>query len=470
MKLGFTTQKKKIVFLSLCSFLLASCAEMSLPLQEDDPAKKPVVPTEESLKQAKEARAVTQKYSSGQKKVVSLKDAAQLIVLFHPRIFQAKGNENTEAEMIEIAEAAYYPQISGGLGAQRENDRSSRYDKKYLQDMKLEINQVLYDFGKISSAVKSAKYGHLGAQVQTKLTNEELIHISSLAVITANRSKDLSSLAKQQVNSVDSLSKLVEERHAKGASNLSDVYQAKSRLNDVLSEELDVKSQHQSIVKSLGVMIGQRNIKDATVGQLPAKLEQACFITPTWNKIPEYELAQIEAERAVAELERARADELPTISLNGHASQALNASPRYGSRLDTKVGINVSIPLYQGGALSAGKKAAQSRMESADAKRMEVQLDIEQKISEAQVSLQNLNQRKNLLTQRVSNLKNTKELYKQQYLELGTRTLVDLLNSEQEFHRAQVDVVNNRFDIIQTQLECAYQQGKLAESLNIYTE
>ena len=81
-----------------------------------------------------------------------------------------------------------------------------------------------------------------------------------------------------------------------------------------------------------------------------------------------------------------------------------------------------------------------------------------------------MNQRKNLLTQRVSNLKNTKELYKQQYLELGTRTLVDLLNSEQEFHRAQVDVVNNRFDIIQTQLECAYQQGKLAESLNIYTE
>ncbi|MGL4673319.1 MAG: TolC family protein, partial [Wohlfahrtiimonas sp.] len=60
--------------------------------------------------------------------------------------------------------------------------------------------------------------------------------------------------------------------------------------------------------------------------------------------------------------------------------------------------------------------------------------------------------------------------YKQQYLELGTRTLVDLLNSEQEYHRAQVDVVNNRFDIIQTQLECSYRQGKLAESLNIYAE
>lgn len=101
---------------------------------------------------------------------------------------------------------------------------------------------------------------------------------------------------------------------------------------------------------------------------------------------------------------------------------------------------------------------------------MEVKLNIEQKLSESQVLLQNLNQRKSLLSQRVENLKSTKELYKQQYLELGTRTLVDLLNSEQEYHRAQVDVVNNRFDIIQTQLECAYQQGQLAQSLNIYTQ
>ncbi|WP_345668254.1 TolC family protein, partial [Wohlfahrtiimonas larvae] len=403
---------------------------------------------------------VAKNYNFGQKKAVSLQDAAQLIVLFHPRIFQAKGNENTEEEMIAIAEAAYYPQISGGLAAQRENERSNRYDKKYIQDMSVSINQVLYDFGKISSAVKSAKYGHLGAQIQTKLTNEELIHISSLAVITANRSKELGLLAKSQVKSVDSLSQLVEERHAKGASNLSDVYQAKSRLNDVLSEELDVHSQHQSIIKSLGVMIGQKQITEATVGVLPSGLEMACFATPTWHTIPEYELAQIEAERAVTELERAKAEELPTISLTGNASRPLNATPRYGSRVDTKVGINVSIPVYQGGALSAGKKVAESRIESADARRMEVQLDIEQKLSEAQVHLQNLTQRSNLLNQRVDNLKNTKELYKQQYLELGTRTLVDLLNSEQEYHRAQVDVVNNRFDIIQTQLECAYRQGK----------
>lgn len=468
MKIRCTVLSKKIFFLSLCGLLLASCADIQKPTAVRL-EKKEVIEGQENKPVS--YNAITKKYNSGTRKTVTLDDAAQLIVLFHPRVFQAKGYENTEAEMIEIAEAAYYPQISGGLGARRESETSARYDnKKYIQDMSVSINQVLYDFGKISSAVKSAEYGHLGAKIQTKLTNEELIHVSSNAVITANRSKELGVLAKEQVNSVGSLTSLVEERHEKGASNLSDVYQAKSRLDDVLSEEMDVNAQHQSIVRSLGVMIGQKNITNAEVGKLPIALEQACFIEPIWNNIPEYELAQIEAERALVELEKAKADELPTISLNGNMSRPLNVTPRYGSRIDTKVGINVSVPLYQGGALAAGKKVAQSRIDSAEANLMAVQLDIEQKISELQVTLQNLQQRKSLLAQRVNNLANTKELYRKQYLELGTRTLVDLLNSEQEYHRAKVDVVNNRFDIVQTQLSCAYSQGKLAEYLNIYTE
>lgn len=459
-------QNKKVVALGILSCLLASCAQVEKPEH--------IKQLEENIALDQKANAVTydqvtRKYNFN-KNIVSLSDAAQMIVLFHPRVFQAKGYENSEGEMVNIAEAAYYPQISGGLDSRRESEPSARYDKKYLQDMSLNIDQVLYDFGKISSAVKSAEYGYLGAKVQTKLTNEELIHISSNAVITANRSKELAILAKQQVASVGSLSKLVEDRHEKGASNLSDVYQAKSRLDDVLSEELDVNSQNQSIIRTLGVIIGQKDIKDAVIGNLPTALDNACSIPPSWEKIPEYQLAQIDAERAIADLEKAKADELPTISFNSRVSRPLNATPRYGSRYDTRIGINVSVPVYQGGALAAGKKVAQSRIESADARRMEIQLDIEQKISEAQVTLDNLHQRTNLLSQRVSNLANTKELYKQQYLELGTRTLLDLLNSEQEYHRAKVDVVNNKFDIVQTQLNCAYDQGKLAEYLGVYTE
>ena len=88
-------------------------------------------------------------------------------------------------------------------------------------------------------------------------------------------------------------------------------------------------------------------------------------------------------------------------------------------------------------------------------------------MSDAAVRLNNMRARQSLLNDRVKNLSGTRDLYKKQYLDLGTRSLVDLLNSEQEFHRAQVDVENNRLDIIQTELNCAYYHGKLREFFNI---
>lgn len=459
------SSNKKVIFVSLCGLLLASCVgvpELSSEAAANNrrdhlEGQKPIT---NNIKKPD--------FEFGKQESVSLQTAAQLIVQYHPRVGQALGNENIESEMIAIAKAKYYPQVSGGLDTQRESERSSRYDKRYIQNISLGIEQVLYDFGKISSAVKSAEYGYLGAQNQTRLINEDLIYTSSSAVITADRSKELGILAKEQVQSVGLLSKLVEERYNKGASNLSDVYLAKSRLDAVLSEELDVNAQQESIIRALGLIIGQKQITDATVGSLPSGLESACFIQPAWNAIPEYESAQIEAERALVELESAKADRLPTIYLAGSVSRPLNVTPRYGSTVNTRIGINVSVPVYQGGALSASQRAAEGRIESADARKMEIQLDIEQKLSEAQVVLNNLNQRQSLLAQRVSNLKNTKELYKQQYLELGTRTLIDLLNSEQEYHLARVDIINNRFDIIQKNIECARYQGKLSDLFGIY--
>lgn len=115
----------------------------------------------------------------------------------------------------------------------------------------------------------------------------------------------------------------------------------------------------------------------------------------------------------------------------------------------------------------AGKRAAQSRVLAAEARKKDVRMEIEKSFSEARVQLENMLARRALLAERVINLRKTSLLYRKQYLDLGTRSLVDLLNSEQEYHRAQVDVENNKSDIVRTQLDCAFYQGKLREYFNI---
>ncbi|MHC5224512.1 TolC family protein [Ignatzschineria sp. LJL83] len=392
---------------------------------------------------------------------ISLIDATRLIVLTHPRMNQVKANARGEAEMIDVAKSGYYPQVKGGLGLQYNPDNRDRNSRDYVQSINLEVKQTLYDFGKTSSSVKSAEYGYLGAKAYIDATSEELIHTAATMVVMISRYEQLLILAQNQVDQVDYLGNLVESRHIKGASNLSDVLQANSRLDNVMSEALDTEAQYDNYVRTLGLLINQPNIEGASIGQLPKGLTERCSILSDWDDIPEFAMAELEAKRAYADLDRAKADELPTISLDGTSYRPLNPVNKSDSKFESRVSVNVSVPVYQGGGLAAGRRASASRAGAANARKAEVKLEINKAVTEIDVRLQNMVKRKNLLIQRVENLRGTKELYKKQYLELGTRSLLDLLNSEQEFHQAQVEVENNKSDIIQAQLDCAFYQGKL---------
>ncbi|MNH39134.1 hypothetical protein D3C79_1002590 [compost metagenome] len=58
-----------------------------------------------------------------------------------------------------------------------------------------------------------------------------------------------------------------------------------------------------------------------------------------------------------------------------------------------------------------------------------------------------LSNRIKVLGDRYKSMVNTRSLYEQQYLALGTRSLLDLLNAEQEIFQAQTDQQNAQYDL-----------------------
>lgn len=448
--------KKTITFLGITS--LYACASDQNLTSTQITSERKNVNSINILIETPQTASIKQEIS----KTISLQDAAALVIAYHPRIAQARSNEKGEEEMINVAKSNYYPQIKGGTRVEY-NDRPEGNQRHQNKILELEVRQTLYDFGKTANTVKGAEYDYEGAKVNTAATNESFIHAATSTVIESVRQAKLIVLAKQQVNQVNSFVSLVEERHDKGASNLSDLLHAKSRLNDVQSESLDAQTQYQVQLQNLRYLTGVSTIDKVNIDNPPKALEQACSLPIDWESIPEYIIADLESKKALADLELSKSEEKPTIYVMGTASHSLdqNNSPRYNSRSDSKISLNISAPIYQGGGLSAQKRASENWAHAAAARKETVKLDIGKTMDDARIKLQNMKNRQSLLTQRVNNLQGTRELYKRQYLDLGSRSLVDLLNSEQEFHKAQVDVVNNRLDIIQTQLDCAYYHGKL---------
>jgi len=62
---------------------------------------------------------------------------------------------------------------------------------------------------------------------------------------------------------------------------------------------------------------------------------------------------------------------------------------------------------------------------------------------------------------REESMRVTRALYRDQYLQLGTRSLLDLLNAEQEYHAARSDQIDSRHDMYRSGIDCLYHSGSM---------
>lgn len=417
--------------------------------------------------------AIGSAYSSAAPKakdssVVSLAEVAQLVVSYHPRVAQSLADARGQEDMIDVAEAGYYPQISAGLNMGYDQN-SSGAGSTNSRAVSIEARQTIYDFGKTANQVKSAELGFEGAKTQSTITKEELVHTTTTTLLEAARQKALLELSDQHVTQMSSLVQMVKERHSGGASNLSDVLHAESRLNDEKSAQLNTAAFYDSHLQKLRILTGKSSIDGVEMSELPPAFRASCSRPIVWEEVPEYLLADLERQRAETEFDLAKAEQMPTIYLQAQASRYLNSPERYRSRNDSSVSVNFSVPVYQGGGLNARKRAFAEYALSASLRKEQVRLEVEEYLSEADINLSNMLARQGLLEARVRNLAGTRSLYKMQYLDLGSRSLVDLLNSEQEYHNARLAAESNKLDAMLMQLNCAYYHGKLGEYFNTDT-
>jgi adhesin transport system outer membrane protein len=159
-------------------------------------------------------------------------------------------------------------------------------------------------------------------------------------------------------------------------------------------------------------------------------------------------IAESQKENAVADLEEAKSNTKPTLSLQAGVNQYLGAASNYmpGGREYTLT-IGVTHNIFQGGAPTARVRGAAEALRGADERIRTEQLQAanDRRVYEEQMT--SLASRMTTLKSRRASIVETQKLYKEQYLSLGTRSLLDLLNSEAEIYQAESDEINARHDL-----------------------
>lgn len=176
---------------------------------------------------------------------------------------------------------------------------------------------------------------------------------------------------------------------------------------------------------------------------------------------------QAAAEVAAKEVERMRAGHYPTLDAVGNYGKAkTSAGVTASSGLETdasNIGLQLNIPLYQGGFVNsktreavANRSAADSALESA---RRNAALNAQQSYLGVVNGLAQVRALDAALVSGISALESNKLGY-----EVGVRINIDVLNAENQVYVTRRDLAKARFDTLLAQLKLKAAVGSLSEA------
>jgi protease secretion system outer membrane protein len=263
-----------------------------------------------------------------------------------------------------------------------------------------------------------------------------------------------------------------EQMFRQGEGTRTDILEAESRYELATAEEIEARDEQDASLRELGALIGVATLDIADLAPLgdgfqSFTLQPANF--DTWHELavsnnPALASQRQALEAARFEVERNRAGHMPKVS--AYASLRQNESESgntYNQRYDTNtIGIEVSVPLYAGGGVSASTRQASRTMEQAeyelDAKTRETLIELRRQFSACLSGVSKLRAYQKALSSAEALVVSTR-----QSILGGERVNLDALNAEQQLYTTRRDLARARYDYLMAWTKLHYYAGTLRE-------
>lgn len=386
----------------------------------------------------------------------------------HPALRAAEQNVKSTTETIAQALSNYRPQADIGTAAtvQRTDPDTFGAPASSQQSITLNLTQPLYRGGRSAAAVEAADHRIKAVRAEFESTVQTLFLDVVTAYLNILRDQEILALRANNETVLTTQLEAAQARFELGDVTLTDVSQAESRMSAATAER----------VAASAALRTSQAFFERVAGVEPAGLvtpEHIYLKTETLDVLIDTALAghpDIRAIKSYGKVARSEGREilgqlLPELSLNGSMTRDYN--PTFGEvdYLDnSRLTLQASIPLYLGGAARSQYRQAKHQARQRDYESRDTERDIRQFVVE---SWENLQAAKARIAARTAQI-NAAELAFEGVSEesrYGARTVLDVLDAEQERLNAGVDLVSAEFDVIMAQYQLLAATGQLTPSL-----
>ena len=387
--------------------------------------------------------------------------------LNNPDINQQRAAVRASDENLPKAGAGYLPTVSAEADAGLLSTQPSGLPGVVTlpRGYGLTVTQTLWNGNRVGNSVAQAESGVLGAREVLRNTEQNVLLAGVQHYMDVLRDTAILSLDRANVDVLQEQLRQTRDRFSVGEVTKTDVAQSEASLAGAQSVALSAQAQLQSSVanyrQSIGVEPKSLSPVQPIAKPLPKSLPQAISIS------------QVEHPAIVALLHGVDAAALgvkvsegllyPTIGLTGNLSQRFDFSssaPGASARTASLVG-QITIPLYEGGAVYAATRQAKETLGQT-----QLQADLQRsQIRAAVVSAWGANQSSTGIVRSATAqvdaagvaLAGVREEAK-----VGQRTTLDVLNAQQTLLNARVQLVTAQHDQVVNSYSLLSAVGRLS--------
>ncbi|MDM8557720.1 TolC family outer membrane protein [Candidatus Parabeggiatoa sp. HSG14] len=406
----------------------------------------------------------------------TLTEVIQRTLETNPEVLMSVNNRRAIDQTLKQAQSGYWPTVglTGGYGRERSDNVTTRNMGEDVtltrQEMGLTLSQMLFDgfsvkhkIARQNSLVNSAAY-----KVQN--TSENIALITAEVYLEILRRQELLELSKDNVVIHQKILEQIRILVEGGAGRLADVQQSRGRLALAKS----------SLVNAEGHLRNAQINYQRITGELPKELtmpprapleaalatNQKTALDIALNNHPSLRTAKADLEATRAEREHAKSAFMPHFSLELGITNNKNLDGIEGDNDDMSAMLKMRYNLYRGGYDQARRQETAERIGVSKEEIRRIQRTIKEDVLLSWNSLHTIRARLKHLNMHLKSTEDVLESYKEQF-KLGQRSLLDVLDSENEHFNARASLVSAQYTEILSIFKILESTSSLLKTLSI---
>ncbi|MDR0213234.1 MAG: TolC family outer membrane protein, partial [Comamonas sp.] len=406
--------------------------------------------------------------------VLQLPKVVEKAVTTHPEVRARYQDFVSSLEGQNIARGGWRPQVTaqGWVGKEWRSHMpgQSNYDWN-RPGWNLDLRQLIFDGGITSNNIKQWGFEKLSGYYELMATSNNLANEATAAYLDVQRYREMRSLARDNYSVHETTLKQLRERQQSGVGRGVDLEQANGRLALAQTNLMTESNNLNDVTQRYRRVVGEYPVAElepvADVGaKLPASTGTVNFMDSLRTN-PSLLSKQALVQAAQAGEKSAKGSRAPLVELRaGVGRDRSQPDGIYRDMQTAHVQVLMTYNLYRGGADEARVRQTAAQAYAARDVADYTCRNVQQELSISWNNIMRLRQQMPFLQEHEQSTAKVRLAYQQQF-QIGQRTLLDLLNTENELFDARRALLNAQYDLKKAEYQWLALSDKLLATLGL---